>query len=73
MLYTGEQRGFFQNIESMQVEATSKIELQNIRDEEGKLLRDEGRSRTKWVGCFYSLLNAKSDRLDPNILKRLPQ
>ena len=46
---------------------------QCVRDEEGRLLRDKGRIRERWVRFFRSLLNFKSDMLDANIPKRLPQ
>ena len=39
----------------------------------GRLLRDKGRIRERWVRFFRSLLNSKSDMLDPDIPKRLPQ
>ena len=38
-----------------------------------RLLRDKGRIRERWVRFSRSLLNAKSDMLDPDIPKRLPQ
>ena len=44
-----------------------------VRDEEGKLLRDKGRIRERWVRFFRSLLNSESDMLDADISKRLPQ
>ena len=47
--------------------------LQCIRDEEGRLLRDKGRIRERWVRFFRSLLNSKSDMIDADIPKRLPQ
>ena len=56
----------------MQLEET-KVESQSVRDEEVRLLRDKGRIRERWVRFFRSLLNAKSDMLDPDIPKRLPQ
>ena len=71
-LRVGDQHGFFQNIKSVQLEETKKVESQCVRDEEGRLLRDKGRIRERWVR-FRSLLNAKSDMLDPDIPKRLPQ
>ena len=37
------------------------------------MLRDKGRIRERWVRFFRSLLNSKSDMLDPDIPKRLPQ
>ena len=72
-LRTGVQHGFFQNIKSVQLEATKKVEPQCVRDEEGRLLRDKGRIRERWVRFFRSLLNEKSDMLNPDTSKRLPQ
>ena len=69
----GDQHGFFQTIKSVQLEKTKKVESQCIRDEEGRLLRDKGRIRERWVRCFRSLLNSKSDMIDADIPKRLPQ
>ena len=36
-------------------------------------MRDKGRIRERWVRFFRSLLNSKSDMLDADIPKRLPQ
>ena len=69
----GDQHGFFRNIKSVQLEETKKVESQCIRDEEGRLLRDKGRIRERWVSFFRSLLNSKSDKIDADISKRLPQ
>ena len=72
-LRVGDQHGFFQNIKFVQLNDTKQIESQCVRDEEGRLLRGRGRIRERWVQLFSSLLNAKSDKLDPDISKRLPQ
>ena len=72
-LRMGDQHGFFQNIKSVQLEETKEVESQCARDEGRRLLRDKGRIRESWVRFFRSLLNFKSDMLDPDILKRLPQ
>ena len=69
----GDQHGFFQNIKSVQLEETKKAESHCVRDEEGRRLRDKGRIRERWVGFFCSLLTSKSDMIDPDIPKRLPQ
>ena len=69
----GDQHGFFQNIKSVQLEETKKMESQCVRDEEGRLLRDKGRIRERWVRLFRSLLNSNSDMLDADIPKRIPQ
>ena len=71
-LRMGDQHGFFQNIKSVQLEETKKVESQCVRDEGGRLLRDKGRIRERWVRFFRSLLNSKSDMLDSDIPKRLP-
>ena len=49
------------------------MESQCVRDEEGRLLRDKGRICERWGRFFRSLLNSKSDMLDADIPKRLPQ
>ena len=72
-LRIGDQHGFFQNIKSVQLEETNKVESQCVRNEEGRLLRDKGRICEKWVRFFRSLLNSKSNMLDADILERLPQ
>ena len=46
-LRMGDQHGFFQNIKSVQLEETKKVESQCVRDEGGRLLRDEGRIRER--------------------------
>ena len=53
-LRMGDQHGFFQNIKSVQLEETKKVESQCVRDEEGRLLRDKGRIRERWVRFFHS-------------------
>ena len=72
-LRMGDQHGFFQNFKSVQLEETKKVESQCVRDEGGRLLRDKGRIRERWVRFFRSSLNSKSDMLDPDIPKKLPQ
>ena len=72
-LRMGDQHGLSQNIKSVQLEETKKVKSQCVRDEGGRLLRDKGRIRERWVRFFRSLLNSKSDMLDPDIPKRLPQ
>ena len=68
----GDQQRFFQIITSMQLEETKKVESQCGCDE-GRLLHDKGRIRERWMRFFRSLLNAKSDMLDLDIPKSLPQ
>ena len=72
-LRMGDQHGFFQNIKSVQLEETKKVESRCVRDEEGRLLRDKQCIRERWVRFFRSLLNSKSDMLDADIPRTLPQ
>ena len=73
-LRMGDQHEFFQNIKSVQLlEEAKKVESQCVRDEEGRLLRDKGRIRERWMRLFCSLLNSKAEMIDPDIPKRLPQ
>ena len=72
-LRMGDQHGFFQNIKSVQLGGTKKVESQSLRNEEGRLFCDKRRIRERWVRFFHSLLNSKSDMLDADIPKRLPQ
>ena len=46
-LRMGDQHRFFQNIQSVQLEETKKVESQCLRNEEGRLLRDKGRIRER--------------------------
>ena len=70
-LRMGNQLGFFQNIKSMQLKDTKRVESQYVRDEEGTLLRLVGRIHERWARLFRSLLNAKYDIIDPDIPERL--
>ena len=72
-LCIGDRHWFFLNIKLIQLEETKKVESQCVRAEEGRLLQDKGRIRERWARFFRSLLKVKSDMLDPDIPKRLPQ
>ena len=67
-LRMGDQHGFFQNMKSVQLEETKKVESQCVRDEGGRLLRDIRHIRERWVRFFRSLLNSK---FDMRVLQRL--
>ena len=69
----GDQHGFFQTITAVQLEETNKLESQCVRDDGGRLLRDKVRIRERWVRFIRSLLKAKSDMLDLDVPKSLPQ
>ena len=48
-LRMGDHHGFFQNIKSVQLEESKKVESQCVCGEEGRLLRDKGRIREGWM------------------------
>ena len=52
----------------MNVEGERKFYSQYIKDEEGRLLRDNALIRERWVRWFHKLLNTKSPTLDPSIV-----
>ena len=51
----------------MDVKGKKTLNSQYIRDEEGRILRDLGLIRERWVRWFHKLLNPKSPTLDPTI------
>ena len=61
------------DLKSMEVEETRKVESQCIRDEDGRLVRDKNLITQRWARFFQSLLNAKTEKLGPDITSRLPQ
>ena len=63
----------FHLLKSTQVEEVRKVNSQYIWDEQGELLRDAGLIRERWVRHFRSLLNAKSETLDPTVISKIPQ
>ena len=52
----------------MDVEVKRTFNSQDIRDEEGRLLRDIGLIQERWVRWFHELLNTKSSTLGPTIV-----
>ena len=48
------------------MEGKRTFNSQYIKDEEGRLLRDNALIRERWVRWFHRLLNTKSPTLDPN-------
>ena len=74
-MHIGDQREYFQHMNSVQLKETRDVESQYdyIRDEEGRLLQDIEHNCERWVRFFRSLLNAKSHMLFPDTRKWLPQ
>ena len=57
----------------MDVEGKRTFNSQYIKDEEGRLLRDNALIRERWVRWFHKLLITKSPTLDPSIADELKQ
>ena len=57
----------------MDVEGKRTFNSQYIKDEEGRLLRDNALIRERWVRWFHKLLNTKSPTLDPSIVGEVKQ
>ena len=67
----GDQFGFYKHLKGMDVKGKMTYNSQYIRDEEGRLLRDIGLIRERWVRWFHKLLNTKSPTLDPTATDEL--
>ena len=57
----------------MNVKEKRTFSSQYIKDEEGRLLRDNALIRERWLRRFHNLLNAKWPTLDPIIVDELKQ
>ena len=69
----GDQAGFYEHLKTMNLGQKRARSSAYVEDENGVLLRDDELIRERWIWCFYTLLNAKSPRLDPNIAEGLGQ
>ena len=69
----GDQAGFYQHLQTTNLEAKRDRSSAYVKDKNGVLLRDVKLIRERWVRWFHILLNAKSPRLDPNIAEGLDQ
>ena len=56
----GDQFGFYKHLKGMDVEGKRTFSSQYIKDEEGRLLRDNALIRERWLRWFHKLLNTKS-------------
>ena len=69
----GGQFGFYKHLKGMDVEGKRKFDSQYIKDEKGRLLRDNALIRERWVRWLHKLLNTKSPILDPSNVDELKQ
>ena len=65
----GDQTGFYKHLKTTNLEGKRDRSSAYVNDENGVLLRNVELIRERWVRGFHTLLNAKSQRLDPNIVK----
>ena len=61
------QWGLCQRLKSLRIEDTRKIDSQYIRDKEEGLLRDPSQILGRWARFFRTMLNTKSDSLNPDM------
>ena len=69
----GDQFGFYKHLKGMDVEGERTFNSQYIKDEDGRLLRDNALIRERWVRYFHKLLNPKLPTLDPSIVDEVKQ
>ena len=69
----GDQLCFYKHLKGMDVEGKRTFDSQYIKDEEGRLLRDNALIRERWVRWFNKLLNTESPTLDPSNVDELKQ
>ena len=70
-----DQAGFYKHMKGIAVEARRPVTSQNIKDKDGKVLREAGLISRRWGEHFGQLLNTKSPTLDPRMadkVKRWP-
>ena len=65
--------GLLQRPKSFRIEDTRKVDSHYVRDEEGTLLRNPNQILARWGRLFSTLLNAKSDNLNPDMAAEVPQ
>ena len=69
----GDKAGFYKHLKTINLDRKRDSSSAYVKDENGVLLTDVELSHERWVRWFHTLLNAKSPRLDPNIVEGLDQ
>ena len=69
----GDQAGFYKHLKTRNLERKRDRSSAYVKDKNGVLPRGVEFIRERWIRWFYTLLNAKSPRLDPNIAEGLDQ
>ncbi|CAB1117001.1 unnamed protein product [Ectocarpus sp. CCAP 1310/34] len=60
----GDQAGFYRHLKMIDVEGKRSFTSRNIKDEDGRVLRDPTFIRQRWAWWFHKLLNTKSPTID---------
>eukprot|EP00752_Nemacystus_decipiens_P015067 g13423.t1 len=66
-----DQAGFYEHLKGIAVEAKRSVTSQNIKDKDGKVLREASLVGSRWSRHFAQLLSTKSPTLDPRVLDRI--
>ena len=69
----GDQFDCYKHLKGVNMEGKRTFNSRYIKDEEGRLLRDNALIRERWMRWFRKLLNTKSPTLDPGIVDELKQ
>ena len=69
----GDLFAFYFYLKEIGVEGKRTLNSKDIKDEEGRLLRDNALIRERWARWYHKLLNTKSPTLDPSIVDELKQ
>ena len=67
----GDQAGFYKHMKGLDVEGKRAFTSQNIKDEDGNLLRDPTLILERWARWFHTLLSTKSPTLDPRVVNKV--
>eukprot|EP00752_Nemacystus_decipiens_P018192 g16322.t1 len=68
-----DQAGFYEHLKGIAVEAKRSATSQNIKDKDGKVLREASLISSRWSGHFARLLSTKSPTLDPRVVDKIKQ
>ena len=69
----GDQAVFYKSLKTMNLEGKRDRSSTHVKYENAVLLRDVELIREGWMRWFYTLLNAKTPSLDPDIAEGLDQ
>eukprot|EP00752_Nemacystus_decipiens_P017313 g15509.t1 len=68
-----DQAGFYEHLKGIAVEAKRSVTWQNIKDKDGKVLREASLVSSRWSWHLAQLLSTKSPTLDSRVVDRIKQ